>query len=461
MGRDNEAENWKLSTIKTDCIEFVIHLYFEIAIAKIKKMKKKNCTCFIVFVIFSTNLMSQYYYIPDSNLRKELYGMEFTNNDSLLDANKINGRLQLELSGKGIENLDGLQYFKQVWNLNISKNKIKELKNLPPNLTKLVCVENEITKLENLPSTLERLDCSNNKIEVINSLPYKLKYLWCSNNLIKEITNLPNNLKFLAFNNNLITNFPALPSNLESINYYNNPLDINVLPELYRNNIPCSHPRQNCLPYELLNWKPLSHNIKDTVFEILGLKVTINTKFGWGNGYETRSINFITKNKKLICKNEKIYRTYGVLDKEATIEDKENKHSINIEELEEFLKDLYNRKMSFEFQINDSIATVNLRTKRNGQFLCWSSCVDCSFLEYRYDIYTKKDTISLSYNSLVYETCIAIVTDDFFALGISPPEDIRAILNVLYVYKLEEMILKKEYENYKLQNILEWDRNYK
>ena len=427
---------------------------------KKKKMIRKYI-CFVFFVVISTSLMSQYY-IPDDNLRKELHRMNFTNNDSLLDVNKTNGWLQLDLSGKGIENLDGLQYFKQVWNLNISNNKIKELENLPPNLTHLFCSGNEIKKINNLPYALRVLDCSYNKLEEINNLPYNLGSLICSNNLIKEINNLPNNLKSLDFSNNLITNFPILPSSLQSINYYNNPLDINSLPELYKKNIPCDHPRQNCLPYELLNWKLLSNNIKDTTFDILKICVTINITFAWGHGTETRSINFIKKNKKLICKNDSTYRTYGILNQEPTNEAKENNHSINIKELEEFLKDLHNRKMNFEFQIKDGIETIDLKTKRNGYSSCRSECNDCSFSTYKYDIYTTKDTISLTYNSRTFYDVDICKENIIGKPNInSAPENIGAILNLLYVYKLEEIILNRNFENSILQNIFKWERNYK
>ena len=386
-------------------------------------------------------MKSQYYYIPDNNLRKALYG--FANEDSLLDASKIKGwmesgwGLDLDLSGKGIENLDGLQYFKHnskhIWTLNISNNKIKELKNLPPNLVNLICTEN--------------------KIEVINNLPNSLNRLNCSHNLIKEITNLPNSLTSLNFSNNLMKTFPVLPANLGYINYHNNPLNINKLPELYKNAVPCDHPNQNCLPYELLNWKLLNNNIKDTVFKIVEVKVTKNTLHSWGFGEEIRKINFIKEGKKLICKSDSVYRTYGIQNKEPTNENRENEHSINIKELEEFLKNLYNRKMYFEFQIIDSIQTVNLRTKRNGSNFCLPPiCHDCSFLSYKYEIYTTKDTISLTYDSDTFDAEIC---------GENGPEDIKSILNLLYVYKLEKIILNREYYNYQLQEIFKWERNYK
>ena len=449
------------------------------------KVKKKTVFTLYLFLVVSTKLMSQYYYIPDNNLRKELHRMGFTNKDTLLDVAKTNGLLQLDLSKKEIENLDGLQHFKQVWNLNIRANKIKELKNLPPNLTNLNCSgnkikelknlppkltnlncsENEIKEFKDLPATLAYLECSNNKIETISNLPTNLRSLSCMNNQIKTVTNLPDNLKSLNISNNLITKFPELPASLESINYYNNRIDINKLPKLYKNAIPCDHPDQNCLPYELVNWKLLKNNIKDTTFELLELKVTIKTAHSWGFGDETRKLHFIKANERLICENENRYATPGEANLSEGIinEDIKNEHSISIEEFTTFLKNLYNRKMNLEFQIDDNIQTIDLKTKRNGDPPCWQNCIDCSVSGYRYEIYTTKDTIILKYNTQTfYDGHICSESWSRDHTDITAPQRIEAILNMLYAYKLEEIVLKKKIDKYDyLRNVLGWGRSYK
>jgi len=409
--------------------------------------------------------MSQHnklHYIPDQNLRTELYRMGFANQDSLLDESKIDGLLILdELANKEIKKLDGLQYFKQVWWLDIRNNKIEELKYLPPNLTRLDCSGNEIKELINLPSKLERLNCSYNKLETINELPNNLKHFDCSNNLIKKIINLPDNLEFLNFSDNSVETFPIPPSSLQFINYYNNLLDINKLPDLYKNNIPCDHPLQNCLPYELLNWKLFKNNIKDTIFEILALKVTINQECGFMiTGTKREKINFIRKDNRLIGENQNIYRTYGASwgNKEPTTENQEFNHSINIEELEVFLKDLFNRKMIFEFQFNDSVETINLKTKRNGYPSCSPYCIDCCHNDFEYEIYTAKDTIILKYGYGWHR--IEICRNNPLDTN-EHPQDIIAILNSIYIFKLEKLILNREYNFGDFQNIIHWERNYR
>ncbi len=71
----------------------------------------------ILFYIFTFQVSAQnFIFIPDINLRNELDKEGYIKNDSL-DIRKTQGRLQLELNDKGIENLEGLQYFNQVTGL--------------------------------------------------------------------------------------------------------------------------------------------------------------------------------------------------------------------------------------------------------------------------------------------------------------------------------------------------------
>jgi hypothetical protein len=45
---------------------------------------------------------------------------------------------------------------------------------------------------------------------------------------------------------------------------------------------------------------------------------------------------------------------------------------------------------------------------------------------------------------------------------IDAPEAIELILNLLFVYKLDELVLKSEfYKDGVLQNLFEWEKNYK
>ena len=104
-----------------------------------------------VFIILLTVFgAQQLIYIPDANLRKALKDNRFTTKDSL-DIHKVRGRLQLELNNKGIQNLDGLQYFERLWKLEINNNEIESLIYLRPKLSSLSCNNNKLTTIDSLP----------------------------------------------------------------------------------------------------------------------------------------------------------------------------------------------------------------------------------------------------------------------------------------------------------------------
>lgn len=345
-------------------------------------------------------------YIPDINLRNELCLQGFTTNDSL-DIKKIEGRLQLELNDKGIENLDGLQYFKQVWRLVLNNNKIKNLKHLPPNVT--------------------GLDCSNNEISRIDSLPEHLDYLGCTNNKINFISKLPNSLTQLVFANNKMTYFPTLPPNIKWVNYSNNPISFDSLPYSFKP-ITCDNIEQNCLPYEFINWKILNINTKDTAFNILGLRINVDFDLK-----ETIDFKFI-KSKMLVSRS---ITTRGI-QKPDTIYYNKSGHSFETNKLKNILNDIILSKLIINFQIADSLKTINLNNIKNGLSPCVTSCDDCSYGSLGFEIYTNKETIKFGYGFMSdLGNGIDLCTYDV--------QDIRILLDYLYILKLINLTIPEHY----------------
>ena len=116
--------------------------------------------------------------------------------------------------------------------------------------------------------------------------------------------------------------------------------------------------------------------------------------------------------------------------------------------------------MIFEFQINDNVESINLKTKRNGYPLCSFSCTDCTYYGYEYEITTTNDTIILKYSfdgSSTRAICGKMMRSDIN----DPPEDIRAVLNLLYIIKLEKLILNRDYDFYPFEYIFNWEKNYR
>ena len=148
--------------------------------------------------------------------------------------NKIDsGATALNVSGKEISSLKGLEYFEGIIYLVCTNNKLTSLPSLPSTLTELHCGTNQLTALPDLPNTLKHLDCSNNNITVLPAIPSNMKWLFCNNNKLNEIPtlpagmqevhcmgnklrtiNIPSTLIVLYCNDNMLTSLPTLPGTL-------------------------------------------------------------------------------------------------------------------------------------------------------------------------------------------------------------------------------------------------------
>ena len=103
----------------------------------------------------------------------------------------------INVRGKNISNLSGVEYF--------------------TSLTYLDCSQNAITSLPPMPSTLKTLWCSNNSIAGLPTLSNTLNYLYCDTNTISTISTLPTSLRVLFCGFNQLTSFPAFPTSLQSV----------------------------------------------------------------------------------------------------------------------------------------------------------------------------------------------------------------------------------------------------
>jgi hypothetical protein len=396
----------------------------------------------ILFLILAIQVPAQkLVFIPDVHLRNELKKEGLTINDSL-NLSRIHGMRLLELNGKGIENLEGLQYFEQVWQLSIYNNKIKHLKNLPPNLTELNCAGNQISVVEDLPASITTLDCSSNQISEIERLPKNLKHLSCNNNKISRIENLPSTLISLNFRQNLMQEIPVLPKNLQHINYADNPIPFSNLPKSFQN-ISCDHPAQNCLPYQLMNWKILDANIQDTLFNITSMTLELTSNYDGGDGSQIETVNFHLENNRLAANQMKKERHYDkniAPHAKNTIRYSDVQYAVEVDTINQFLKDIYANKMSVQIQTGDSLISINLANKKNGR-ICLGGCGShCTMYHLQYTIYSNTNTIKLSY-----------VFSDTAELAYGPqicstdePEDLKLLLDWLYIYKLASLTFSKQ-----------------
>lgn len=228
----------------------------------------------VLFLLSFSLVRAQFVYIPDSAFRSFLisdgYAPAF-NGDSLDTTSVlVTTAPYIFCSGRGIQSLEGLQYFDQLLQLDCSvnyltnlpplpstmnfldcsKNLLSSLVDLPPSLVYLYCGHNPLYNLPALPLTLQELNCQkdelvslptlppliegllcdSNFLQSLPTLPVNLTYIYCSSNLLDSLPEIPNSLRILISERNQLTSLPVLPDSLLYLIVSYNPL--NQLPSL-------------------------------------------------------------------------------------------------------------------------------------------------------------------------------------------------------------------------------------
>jgi hypothetical protein len=129
-----------------------------------------------------------------------------------------------------ITSLNGVQYFKNLKQLNCGSTQLTSLPTLPKGLTKLNCNSTQLTSLPTLPTSLKTLSIQDNRFTTLPALPTDLEILNCGGNQIAQLSALPVNLKILNCGGNQLTSLPILPKGLTELNCDGNQLT--SLPDL-------------------------------------------------------------------------------------------------------------------------------------------------------------------------------------------------------------------------------------
>ena len=180
-------------------------------------MRKFNARVAGIILLFSLSIFisnAQYVYIPDSAFRNFLisdgYAPAF-NGDSLDTTNVLLDITDtINCSGRTIQSLEGIQYFKNLSYLNCSVNYLTYLPVLSDSLKMLYCYKNELSSLPVLPSHLKHLYADHNLLTVINDLPAGMQLLQCSNNLLTSLPNLPGSMTDLYCDSNRISDVSVI-----------------------------------------------------------------------------------------------------------------------------------------------------------------------------------------------------------------------------------------------------------
>jgi len=190
-------------------------------------MKKLIFTC-LLFLFFANITKAQFVEIPDSNFRNALMATNAfcfnASNQMDTTCSLIGLFVELDVSSKMIGSLEGIQYLKNLKELNCSYNQLTSLPSLPSSLTNLNCIWNQLSSLPSLPSSINGLVCFNNQLRSLPSLPSSLNYLNCENNQITSLPSLPSSLVVLECGLNQLTCLPILPSSLQRLYCFGNQL---------------------------------------------------------------------------------------------------------------------------------------------------------------------------------------------------------------------------------------------
>ena len=212
----------------------------------------KKLLFFLAFANF-LNVNSQTTLIPDNNFEMALISLGYdTILDGVVTTSIINSVTNLDVSGRSIFDLTGIEGFGNLTQLNCENNELTELYvSSLTSLTSLYCYQNHLISIDVSNNVaLDTLWCGNNQITSISqlpegiislglndmylttlpSLPTSLVQFSCANNLITELPELPDNLSELYCGANQLSMLPDLPDGITQIHCYNN--QIESLPEL-------------------------------------------------------------------------------------------------------------------------------------------------------------------------------------------------------------------------------------
>lgn len=138
--------------------------------------------------IFETSLPINEKNFPDANFRKYIEGNIAGGRDVLTveERSKVE---TIEVEGKNISRLEGIEAFPNLKVLKCGNNSIQKLDlRQNPKLETLKCNENQLTQLDlSKNPVIDYLYCSENQLEQLDVSHLQLKYLYCSHNDLEQL----------------------------------------------------------------------------------------------------------------------------------------------------------------------------------------------------------------------------------------------------------------------------------
>ncbi len=137
---------------------------------------------------------------------------------------QILAETSISVTGSGVKNLEGIQYFKSLSSLEWTYGSLDSIRMFPKRLKQLRLTGNNLKTIPAFPDSLEGTEISNNQLRRLPALPFTLTNLYVSSNQITSIPSLPAGLLTLDFLDNKVTAMPALNSALIRLDCSDNPI---------------------------------------------------------------------------------------------------------------------------------------------------------------------------------------------------------------------------------------------
>ncbi len=199
----------------------------------------------VVFSILSvavTNTLAQNTYVPDDNFELALIDLGYDSGvpDDYVPTANISSVTILNVSGKSISNLTGIEAFAALTDLNCANNNLSSLDlSGNPALQELSCFNNQLTGIDvSSNSNLAELVCYNNQLISLDvSENQVLLKLNCSNNQLTALDlSLNTSLTYVNCSNNELTSLNLKNGNNTNMtggNYYDTGIDSRNNPDLF------------------------------------------------------------------------------------------------------------------------------------------------------------------------------------------------------------------------------------
>ncbi len=187
-------------------------------------MKKINIVSYkkwVLAFVFLLSLLShaqaqqKTMYVPDPEFRRflrEKYTSCMKGDSLITGCSAVVNETTLDVMGKRISNLTGLEAFVNLQFLNCFSNQLTFLPTLSNSLLSLNCLSNQLTSLPSLPNRLTELVCLNNRLSFLPILPNSLRRLDCRDNQITCLPNIPTNPDFSSFCGKTLCSPPQITS---------------------------------------------------------------------------------------------------------------------------------------------------------------------------------------------------------------------------------------------------------